>query len=197
MSNTNNTGGAKKRCRYDDIKNGDYLSELQYYRVIETNDQSVDVQNERGLELQIAKPILEEGSWSANQFTKEVKVNRTDCINHMLNAKSDIFTVNFNKKPNAESHAQILRSIPIGDLSDPKKLAKLSKELEKGEERTLIGHLVEAEQLLGRSKVIDLEEHFNNVDRKLKKEPTKHTLKQVDHRHINWLIINGTKYIVK
>ena len=76
-------------------------------------------------------------------------------------------------------------------------MKKLSKDLERGEERTLIGHLVEAEPLMGRSKVIDLEEHFENIERKRKGEAAKHTLKQVDHRHINWLIINGTKYIVK
>lgn len=188
---------SKKRCKYDEVKTGDYFSEVQYYRVLETSDQAIDVQNERGFELQIAKPIIEEGCWSANQYSKEIKINRTDCVNHMLNAQANIFTVNFNKKPTAESYAQTLQNTPLGDFQDPVKLKKLSKELDKGDERTLIGYLVEAEPLMGRSKVIDLEEHFANIERKQKGEAAKPTLKQVDHRHINWLIIHGTKYVVK
>ena len=51
-------------------------------------------------------------------------------------------------------------------------------------ERTLRGKLICPEPLLGRSMVEDLDE-------------TGHNLRQVDHRTINWLIVNGTKYIVK
>ena len=200
MSNSNNNAPPQppaKRCKFDSIKENDFFSEVQYYKCIDKSQQSVDVQNARGFEFEIAKPIIEEGSWSASQHPKEVKVSRTDCIKKMLHAKADIFTVNFNKKPNADSHSNVLKKATIADITDPKKLRKLSKELEKGQERTLIGHLVEAEPLLGRSKVIDLEEHFRNIERKKRKQPTNHTLKQVDHRHINWLIINGTKYVVR
>jgi hypothetical protein len=189
---------SKKRTKYEDIANNQYLSEIQYYKVIGKGSQSIDVCNERGFQFQIAKAILEEGCWSANQFTKEIKVSRTDCIHKLLNAKADIFTINFNKKPNAETHAAILEKVDFTDIkSDPGKLKKLSKELEKGEERTLIGHLVDAEPLLGRSKVVDLEEHFKNQERKVKNEPACTILKQVDHRQLNWIIINGVKYTVK
>lgn len=53
-----------------------------------------------------------------------------------------------------------------------------------GTERTLRGRLVCPEPLLGRSMVEDLDEN------------TGHNLRQVDHRTINWLIVEGTKYIV-
>jgi hypothetical protein len=187
----------RKRCRYENVDKDQYLSEIQYYKVIKKADQNVDVQNERGFEFSIAKPILEEGCWSANQYEKEKKVSLTECVKKMLDAKADVFTVNFNKKANAESHSKVLQNAKITDLTDPKGLKKISKELEKGEERTMICHLVEAEPLLGRSKVIDLEEHFRNIERKKKKEQTKFTLKQVDHRHINWMVLNNVKYIVK
>lgn len=54
-----------------------------------------------------------------------------------------------------------------------------------GTERTLKGRLVKPEPLLGRSVVEDLE--------------TKDTsrVRQVDHRTINFLIVEGVKYIVK
>jgi len=185
------------RCKHSAIVTGEYLSETQYYRVIDKQAQGVDVMNARGYQFHIATPILEEGCLAAGQFSKEVKISKTECIKKMLDAKGDIFTVNFNKQPSAESHGLVLGKATISDLTDPAKLKKLSKELEKGEERTLVGHLVDAEPLLGRSKVIDLEEHFKNIDRKRKREPEIHSLKQVDHRHINWLILNGVKYIVK
>lgn len=57
---------------------------------------------------------------------------------------------------------------------------------QEGEERTLRGRLVHPEPLLGRSMVEDLD---------LPKD--KHRLRQVDHRTIKYLIVDGVKYVVK
>jgi len=54
-----------------------------------------------------------------------------------------------------------------------------------GQERTLRGRLIRPEPLLGRSMVEDLDEVTSNK------------LRQVDHRTINWLIVEGVKYVVK
>ena len=54
-----------------------------------------------------------------------------------------------------------------------------------GNERVLRGRLVKPEPLLGRSMVEDLDQ--KGVNR----------LRQVDHRTIKYLIVDGTKYIVK
>lgn len=53
-----------------------------------------------------------------------------------------------------------------------------------GRERVLRGRLVRPEPLLGRSMVEDLDEIGNR-------------LRQVDHRTIKWLIVNGEKYTVQ
>lgn len=53
-----------------------------------------------------------------------------------------------------------------------------------GQNRTLVGKLVEPEPILGRSKVFDFE------------EPTV-AWKQADHRTLHWMIVNGVKYQVK
>lgn len=50
--------------------------------------------------------------------------------------------------------------------------------------RTLRGRLISAEPLLGRSHVEDLDESGNRM-------------RQVDHRTIEWLIVDGVKYTVK
>jgi hypothetical protein len=54
-----------------------------------------------------------------------------------------------------------------------------------GSERTIRGRLVKPEPLLGRSMVEDLDAPSNN------------RLRQVDHRTIHWLVVEGKKYIVK
>lgn len=54
-----------------------------------------------------------------------------------------------------------------------------------GEERVLRGRLVRPEPLLGRSMVEDLD------------APGQDRLRQVDHRTIQFLIVDGVKYIVK
>lgn len=55
-----------------------------------------------------------------------------------------------------------------------------------GSERTMRGRLVKPEPLLGRSMVEDLD----IVD-------PKNRIRQVDHRTINWLVVDGVKYVVK
>ena len=55
-----------------------------------------------------------------------------------------------------------------------------------GDNRTLRGRLVSSENLLGRSMVEDLDIDLG-----------KHRLRQVDHRTIHWLIVDGMKYVVK
>jgi len=55
-------------------------------------------------------------------------------------------------------------------------------------ERVLRGRFIKHEALLGRSMVEDLDEPADSP---------KGRVRQVDHREINWLIVEGVKYIVK
>lgn len=54
-----------------------------------------------------------------------------------------------------------------------------------GSQRVLRGRLVGAEPLLGRSMVEDMD------------VADKNRLRQVDHRTLHWLIVEGVKYVVK
>ena len=56
-----------------------------------------------------------------------------------------------------------------------------------GEERTLRGRLIKPEPLLGRSYVEDLDLGSDDKNRR----------RQVDHRTISEIIVDGTKYVVK
>ena len=191
------TNPPKKRCKFTDIKEGDYLCEVQYYKVTDKDAQKIEVKNERGFEFGINDKIIEEGLFSANQFSATKKVSRTELVRVMENAKDTVFMVNFNKQPNEESVKHILESTSLADFGDDTKRKKLAKDLMLGEERTLIGYLLDGEPKLGRSQVVDLEEHFENFNRKKAKEDVKHTKRLVDHRTINWLVLKNTKYIVK
>jgi len=53
-----------------------------------------------------------------------------------------------------------------------------------GVDRSLRGHFIKSEPILGRSIVIDLDLPTNNI-------------RQVDHRSISSLILDGVKYVVK
>lgn len=186
-----------KRSKFTDIKQGEYMCEVQYYKVTDKDDQKIEVRNERGFEFGINDKIVEEGLFSASQFSTTKKVSRTELVNHLENAKDTVFTVNFNKQPNEESVKAILEKTSLADFGDGAKRKKLAKELMKGEERTLVGYLKDGEPKLGRSQVVDLEELFENFERKKKGESEKHTERLVDHRTINWLILKNTKYVSK
>lgn len=71
-------------------------------------------------------------------------------------------------------------------VSSPNRPLTVSFVKQDGNERVLKGRLVKPEPLLGRSMVEDLES-----------KDAKNRLRQVDHRTINWLIVDGVKYVVK
>lgn len=78
-----------------------------------------------------------------------------------------------------------LKTFTPAQLKDAKKLNSLVKELIEGEECTMTCHLIKAEGSLGRSTVIDLTSEHENKFR------------QVDHRTINYIVYNNTKYVLK
>jgi hypothetical protein len=121
--------------------------------------------------------------YSGTLFESEEKVSRTEMVEILLNAKECVFTVTFRKKVQAKDIEDILSSIKSdAELKNKKDLAK---QLSEGQETTITGYLVKAEEKLGRSTIIDLAQDFNKGWR------------QVDHRTIEELIIKNVKYTLK
>ena len=161
------------------LKEGDKLSEIQYYTVKTVSRGTVVVENSRGFEFSIGQSIIEEGSFSAHQYDEEVTMTRTELIEVFANAGETVFTANFNKKPDAKS----LKA----KFNDPETTIKTNVAMEKlllGDERTMIGYLVGKDEGTGRFKVVDLEDSSDFP-------------KQVDPRTLNWLILRNVKYQVK
>ena len=178
---------SRKRLRteFKDLKVNDRLSETQYYQVLSTESDRMRVKNERGFEFTVSKEIVEEGMFNASQYTEEKTVSRTALVNMFEGVGDTIFTVNFHKKPNEGTVLKALKSCTVGDLNDNSKMKKLAMDLTHGEERTLVGHMVNTEPKMGRSRVVDVTKPMGQNNR------------LVDHRTLNWLIFKGVKYTVK
>ena len=110
---------------------------------------------------------------------REMGVNGTDLIESSFSADQFHEEVKVSKTKAAE----LL-------VSSPNRPLKVSFNKLDGTERVLRGRLIQPEPLLGRSMVEDL-------DIATLKDATKSRLRQVDHRTINWLIVDGVKYVVK
>ncbi|PSF37826.1 hypothetical protein C7H19_07530 [Aphanothece hegewaldii CCALA 016] len=188
-----NRSTALKKVDFSKLKLGDYLFDIQYYKVVEVNPKSIAVINERGFGSEIDKDIIEEGMYSASQYEFEKIVSRTEICEILEQAGNYIFTVNFNKQIREKDlKDKLLAAIkdkkgnPLSHLEIEKALSKVSQEAIQGEERTLVGYLLKVEPKMGRSTVIDIE---CPVER--------NRIRLVDHRTINWLILRNVKYVVQ
>lgn len=167
-----------------EIKKGDYVSRISYMKIEENLGRYQKVSNETGFTWDISNDVLKEECISASEFSEEIKVSRTELIEKFNNVGATVFTVNFDKSPSPEDYLAATRGKGniILSFDDMKKQFKKIK----GENRTLVGYMIKVENGFGRSNVIDLEIPHDQ-----------HRIRQVDHRSLNWLIVNGIKYIVK
>lgn len=138
------------------IKENDIMAIVYYVKVKKTFSayeivtENLDLQNHL---MSVRGKELLESAFSADQFTEEIKVTKTQAAELLIHATNRPFTVSFVKTD--------------------------------GTNRVLRGKLICPEPLLGRSMVEDLDEESD------------HKLRQVDHRTIEYLILEGTKYVVK
>lgn len=110
-----------------------------------------------------------------DHVNKEIRVTGKDLIENSYSA--DQFDEE--KKVSKTEAAEILISSHNRPLS-----VCFTKSTDETE-RVLRGRLIKHEALLGRSMVEDLDTDDKN------------RVRQVDHRTIKWLVVDGTKYVVK
>ena len=177
-----------KKIDIAQLKVGDYLSETQYYQVTSITSDSVGVKNERGLTFNVDLDIVEEGMRSASQYKVEKQVTRTEICEYLASAGNNVFTINFDKQVKVKDSADKINELlaNVDNYKTKKSITEFTKDLLTGENRTLVGYLINSEPMTGRSTVIDLEVAID-----------KHRLRQVDHRSIQWMILKNVKYIVK
>ena len=180
------TKAVKKQPLWDvkKFETGQWLSQSAYLTVKDIAGTKITVENQFGDQMHISKDILEKMD-SAHHFKTEVPMNMTELAELLENAGDTVFQVSFRKQVNEARVQEKLEETSAKELKDSKFINNFAKELIEGEECTMVCHLVKAESTLGRSTVIDLSTSHANKFR------------QVDHRSINWLIINNCKYVLK
>lgn len=140
------------------VKTGDMMAMVYFVKVKSVrgpNEIYVEDLYHGTSDIEVRGKELIENSYSADQFTEEMKVSKTQAADILIHSSNRPLTVSFLKAD--------------------------------GEERVLRGRLIKPEPLLGRSMVEDLDKPVTEKNR----------LRQVDHRTINWLVVDGVKYIVK
>lgn len=183
---------SKGNLDVEKIQVGEHLAEIQYYKVVKVNPKTIKVVSDKGVESNIDKDLVLE-MYSASQYQIEKYITRTEVNNILATIGQQIFTVNFDKQVKQDDIKKKLLTAIKDEEGNPltyeqieKNLKTISKDLNKGEERTLIGYLLEINNEMGRSSAIDLE-----IER------GQNRLRQIDHRTINYLIFKNTKYLVK
>ena len=83
-------------------------------------------------------------------------MNMTNLAELLQSVQDKIFTVQFRTQPKEESARKALQAATQEDFIDKIRLARLTKEIVGGTTTTMVCHMVEVENNLGRSLVIDL-----------------------------------------
>jgi hypothetical protein len=128
----------------------------------------------------MARDILETEMHSGLVFDNEEKLCRQNVLDKLMEAGETVFSVQFNKKVDTDHIKNI-----IGAAGAKPDLKQLSKDIVTGKECEMTCFLLNSENQLGRSMVIDL------------KAQPKANFRQIDHRTINSLIFKNVKYVVK
>lgn len=175
------------KTNFSKLKVGDKLSETQYYSVEKIAGNKVQLKNVAGDDIVVDSKYVEGCLTSANQFEKEEKISKTELTNIFLGNPNTVFTVSFNKQvKEADVTKEIMEAY---EGSTPKAMeATIKKAVKKalnGEERVLVGYHSGNQDEFGRVQSIDM-----NIS-------TGMNARLVDPRNLNYLILKGTKYIVK
>lgn len=135
----------------------------------------ITVENSYGNTLYVSKDILE-GMYSADHYKKEVPMTMTMLAELLQSVQDHIFTVTFKKQPTEDNAVEAIESMGANSFKDEAKLKKLAKDITTGKDCTMICHMIEVENNLGRSLVIDLS------------AKTASKFRQIDHRTIESII---------
>lgn len=103
----------------------------------------------------------------------------TELVEILNGAGDTIFTIQFKTQADPAKVVEKLKTMKLKEIKDDEaEIRKLSRSLVEGETVTVVGHLADGSQQLGRTLVIDVEAGY----------------KQVDHRTIQFIILKNVKY---
>lgn len=173
------------------IRVGSKFSRHSFGEVLAIERDGIRIQNKNGLNWLISENIVENEFKFADVVDTEQSVNATDIAEKFINNKYIVMTVNFNKKIDSKQlESKILELYPnkngilLSEQAFKTKVREHLSDLIRGEERTIVGYHKGHTDINGRMFFIDMEAGDNQV-------------RLVDPRTINWLVLDGVKYIVQ
>ena len=179
------------RVVFNKLQKGDILSRHCYY-VVESVNQATDTIIVKNLDNNspsitiCGRQIPEKEMFSASQFERVEKVTRTEMVCTMEKAKDTVFTVEFDKQATEKDALTAVNEMITAQppLTDREKRKRIRENVLHGEPRTMVAHLLDVEDHMGRSRVVDLQIPLAAGCRE----------RQVDHRSVKSLVLRGVKY---
>ena len=138
------------------LETGQNFSCISYLHVDNIEGDKITVKNHLGGAWFISKDLLVRDCWSADHFEQEVKCSMTELSGLMDCCRDTIFKVAFKKKIEQSHVEDVLMSMKMADLKSDAKLKPIIKGMIEGDSCEITGHLVDVDNNLGRSVVVDL-----------------------------------------
>lgn len=183
--------------KFSNLKEGAILGESQYYTVEKIKGDKVQLLPDGGTSIVVDKAYVENYLHSADQFTKEEKLTKTQLAELFINSPRLAMTVAFFKQDKPKSKKQYKEDLAtqaekIKNDFMKKGISAIEEALMEpvltyipGELRIMRGrHYGEVDEL-GRIQFTDMD------------ITTGHNARQVDPRTIQWVIVNDVKYTFK
>jgi hypothetical protein len=183
-----------QKARFSKLKGGEVLSEQQFYTVEKITGNRVTLRTDAGTKIEVDSAYVNKHLQSASQYTSKQECTRTFAAEIFMASTGRAITVNYNKQVKEDDVAERMLDVYNTSPTATKARANFKKAVKEalvGEERTMVGRHYGEVTNMGRVQFVDMEAYADtssNYDNRLR---------QVDPRTINWLIVDGVKYIVK
>ena len=178
--------------KFDKLKVGSIISEIQYFKVEKIVGDKVQAAPLNGKSVVLDKGYVESQVISADQFTTEKTINKTEAANLLLNNPNTAMEVSFNKQVKPADVKKDMKALYpnkgkiVAQKDFEKSVYTILKGALEGTPRIMRGYHEGNLTELGRVNFIDMEVPKGE-----------HPMRQIDQRSINHIILKGTKYIVK
>lgn len=163
---------------------GNWFSSTNYIKVKEIKPDRVEVVSIAGGSWEMSHNLIKQMD-SADHYDYEIPMARGELVEMLESTKDTIFTICFHKKVQFKQVGEVLKSERDNFFGDKKACAKVSKQIMQGQQCIIVGKLVKLEPRLGRSTIKDIRLSWG------------YSLRQVDHRTIDWIIFKNRKYVLK
>lgn len=182
---------------FKNLKIGEVLSESQFYTVVKTKNDQVQLQTVQGEHIVVNSDYVEQFLSSGDQFDSTEKIAKTEMAEKFKEHSRTAVTVAFykadKKKTNKAYDKEVqdaIDSVQNARMSEAEALLKAIvtnpiSRIIPGELRVMKGYHFGELNDLGRITFIDME------------ETSEHKTKQVDPRSIQYFITGGVKYQLK